>query len=110
MTSVSETSEIVLSTFQSSCDEFGKLFLPEPRQNDIVTSLVNYYGKYHDIDILCECIHEYVKVTPDPILVYNFAIESSKVKERVLESRRSKQEFQRLVKETEQRMRDFDEL
>jgi len=51
-----------------------------------------------------------VRVTPDPILVYNFALDSSKIRDKVLESRRSKEDFNRLVKETEQRMREFDEL
>lgn len=105
-----ETSEIVLSTFQSSCDENGKLFLPEPRQSDIIHSLTVFYSKYHSIDILLECIREYVKATSDPILVYNFALDSSKIRDRVIESKKSKEDFNRLVKETEKRMRQFDEL
>jgi len=53
---------------------------------------------------------EYVKNTQDPILVYNFALDSSKIREKVLDFRKSKESFDRLVKETEQRMREFDEL
>lgn len=107
---MSQTSKTILSTFQSSCDEYAKLFIPEPRQDEIIESLSAYYSKYHGIDVLIECIHEYVRVTQDPILVYNFAVDSSKVREKVLESRKSKEDFNRLVKETEQRMREFDEL
>lgn len=107
---MSQTSKTILSTFQLSCDEHAKLFIPEPRQDDIIVSLTNYYTKYHSLDILLECIREYVRVTPDPILVYNFALDSSKIRDKVLESRRSKEDFNRLVKETEQRMREFDEL
>ncbi len=107
---MNQTSKTILSTFQLSCDEYAKLFIPEPRQDDIITSLENYYSKYHTIDVLIECIHEYVRVTPDPILVYNFALDSSKIREKVLEARKSRADFDRLVRETEQRMREFDEL
>jgi hypothetical protein len=107
---VNQASETILSTFQSSCDEYAKLFLTEPRQDEIIKSLVNYYSKYHGMDVLIECIHEYVRVTQDPILVYNFALDSTKIRERVIEARKSKEDFNRLVKETEQRMREFDEL
>lgn len=107
---MSQSSEKILSMFQSSCDENGKLFLPDPRQDDIITSLVNYYSKYYSLDVLEDCISEYVKHTQDPILVYNFALDSSKIREKVLDFRKSKESFDRLVKETEQRMREFDEL
>jgi hypothetical protein len=62
------------------------------------------------LDVLEQCILEYVKNTQDPILVYNFALDSSKIREKVLDFRKSKESFDRLVKETEQRMREFDEL
>lgn len=107
---MSQASETILSTFQSSCDEYAKLFIPEPRQDDIITSLVSYYSKYHGMDVLIDCIHEYVRVTQDPILIYNFALDSSKIRDKVIEARKSKEDFNRLVKETEQRMREFDEL
>lgn len=105
-----EASETVLSTFQKSCDEYAKLFIPEPKQDQIIESLVNYYTKYFSLDILNECIDVFVKDADDPILVYNFALDSSKVRERVIERRRSRDEFNTLVKQTEERMRQFDEL
>jgi hypothetical protein len=105
-----KASEIVLSTFQKSCDEYAKLFLPEPRQDQVVESLVNYYKKYYTIDILIECIQYFVKESHDPILIYDFAVNSSKIRERVIERHRSKDEFSTLVKQTEERMRQFDEL
>lgn len=105
-----ETSETVLHTFQKSCDEYAKLFLPEPRQTEILDSLVNYYGKYYSIDILNQCVVEFVKTSDDPILVYNFALESSKIRDRIVERLKSKEEFSKLVRETEERMRQFDEL
>jgi hypothetical protein len=103
-------SETVLRMFQSYCDEFGKLFLPEPRQNDIIDSLTGYYSKYYSLDVLEKCVREYVKTSPDPILVYNFALDSSKIRDKVVELEKSNKNFERLVKETEQRMREFDEL
>ena len=105
-----KTSETVLYMFQKSCDEYAKLFLPEPRQEEILDSLVVYYEKYYSIDILTQCIEEFVKTSQDPILVYNFALESSKIRDRIVERMRSKDEFKKLVRETEERMRQFDEL
>lgn len=105
-----EASEIVLLTFQKSCDEYAKLFIPEPRQDQVIESLVNYYKKYYSLEILQECIDEFVKVNPDPIIVYDFAMESSKIRDRIIDRRKSKKEFNKLVKETEERMRLFDEL
>ena len=105
-----ETSEIVLHTFQKSCDEYAKLFLPEPRQTEILDSLVTYYSKYYSIDILNQCVVEFVKTSDDPILIYNFAIESSKIRDRIVDRLKSKEEFSKLVRETEERMRQFDEL
>ena len=108
--SMKETSETVLSTFQKSCDEYAKLFIPEPRQDQVIESLVNYYNKYFSIGMLLECIDIFVKEANDPILVYNFALDSSKIRERAVERRRSRDEFNTLVKQTEERMRQFDEL
>lgn len=100
----------MLHTFQKSCEEHAKLFLPEPRQTEILDSLVTYYERYYSIDILNQCIVEFVKTSDDPILVYNFAIESSKIRDRIVDRLKSKQEFNKLVRETEERMRQFDEL
>lgn len=105
-----DSSEIVLSTFQKLCDDNAKLFLPEPRQDDILKSLVNYYQRFYDLDLLLECAAEYIKKNDEPILIYNFALESSKIRGHILELRKSNDEFKRLVKETEERMRQFDEL
>ena len=105
-----ETSEEVLLIFQKSCEEYAKLFIPEPRQDKILESLVNYYTKYYSITILDDCIVEFVKTHPDPILIYDFAMESSKIRDKIIEREKSKQEFNKLVKQTEERMRLYDEL
>jgi len=105
-----ETSETVLHTFQRSCEEYEKLFLPEPRQTELLDSLVSYYNKYYSIDILNQCIVEFVRTSDDPILVYNFAVDSSKIRDRIVDRLKSKEEFSKLVRETEERMRQFDEL
>lgn len=103
-------SEEVLLTFQKSCDENAKLFIPEPRQDDIIKNLVNYYERFFTIQLLLDCIIEFVKKSEDPILVYNFALESKKIRDKILESQKSQDDFKRLVRETEERMRQFDEL
>jgi len=100
----------VISTFQKLCDENGKLFLSEPRQEELIKSLLSYYNTYYSEDILRECIVEFIKTADDPILVYDFAIESSKVRDKVVERQKSRNDFDKLVKETEERMRNFDEL
>lgn len=96
--------------FQRSCDEYAKLFVPEPRQDQIIDSLINYYEKYYSIEILDECIDFFVKETEEPILVYDFALGSSKIRDRIVERKKSKEAFESLVKQTEERMRHFDEL
>jgi hypothetical protein len=62
------------------------------------------------MEILLECIRIFVKEADDPILVYDFALSSSKIRDKVIERQRSKEEFNTLVKQTEERMRQFDEL
>lgn len=96
--------------FQRSCDEYAKLFVPEPRQDQIIDSLISYYGRYYSIDILDECIDAYVKDADEPILVYDFAMASSKIRDKIVERKKSKEAFDLLVKQTEERMREFDEL
>jgi len=105
-----ETSEEVLLIFQKSCDEHAKLFIPEPRQDQIIESLLNYYNKYYSMKILEECIHEFARSHQDPIIIYEFAMDSSKIREKILEREKSKKEFSTLVKQTEERMRLYDEL
>lgn len=104
------SSQIVLSTFQKSCDDNAKLFIPEPRQDEIVDNLVRYYERFYDLDLLLECIQEFIKKNDEPILIYNFALDSGKIRTHLLEAKKSNDEFKRLVKETEERMRFFDEL
>ena len=60
--------------------------------------------------ILEECIHEFVRSHQDPIIIYEFAMDSSKIREKILEREKSKKEFSTLVKQTEERMRLYDEL
>jgi len=104
---MSESSEILKSLFQKYCEENGKLFLSRPDDAGIADAMLSFYRRYHSIEVLEQAVEYYVKTSSDPILVYNFAVESSKIREHILEENKIKQDFSELIRETKERMERF---
>lgn len=104
---MSQSSEVLKSLFQKYCKESGKLFIPRGDDNAIAESLVSFYETHHSLKVLDQCVSYYIKNSSDPILIYNFALESSKVRDHILEENDIKENFDNLVRQTKERMERF---
>ena len=102
---MSLTLDDVVGMFERYCDESGKLFVPEPRQTGVIENLIKHYEKYYDEEILEETIRYFIKNSyDDAILVFNFALQSGKIRDRAIDERKDRQEIERLMGETKERM------
>jgi hypothetical protein len=104
---MSPTSQALISLFQKYCDEYKKLFLPGQNDEDIAESLVRYYRKNHSEQVLDKCVEYYIKNSHEPVLVYNFALESSKIRDLIVSELEAKKDFDSLVQQTKERMERF---
>ena len=71
-----------------------------PRQDDIAESL----AKHYDSDLLVKAVEWYVENRPGPFLIFDFAIESREMVERVKHESEAKAKFKDIVEQTRQRM------
>lgn len=95
------TGQEVLQHFISCCRKRSKLFVPDsPRQEQVCDAL----GDFYEIDILFDAIDEYVKVNPGPFIVFDFAVQSKKYIDHVINEKKSRDSFLFMVKETKKRM------
>lgn len=101
---MSLTLEEANSLFQRYCDKYKKLFLPGGNDEAIVKSLSDFYTKYFSIDILKKSVEYYVKNSTEPVLIYNFAIESSKIRDYIIREQKINADFDSLLSETKKRM------
>jgi hypothetical protein len=99
--------QALTSLFQKYCDEYKKLFLPGHNDEAVAESLASFYGKYYSEEILHECVKYYVKTSTEPVLIYNFALESSKIRDHIVQELDSKKQFDSLVQQTRERMERF---
>lgn len=87
----------------------SRLFIPdELRDSKIADSLINYYGKYFDMQILEDAIRLFVKETHEPITLYAFAMKSHDFRDKVLHEKKLKDDFDRTLRETRERMRELE--
>ena len=95
------TGQEVLQHFISCCKKRSKLFVPDsPRQEQVCDAL----GDFYEIDILFDAIDEYVKVNPGPFIIFDFAVQSKKYIDHVINEKKSRNSFLLMVKETKKRM------
>lgn len=95
------TGQEVLQHFISCCKKRSKLFVPDsPRQEQVCDAL----GDFYEIDILFDAIDEYIKVNPGPFIVFDFAVQSKKYIDHVMNEKKSRDSFLFMVKETKKRM------
>lgn len=100
------TGQELLLFLEKSCRESGKLFIPDsPRQEAVADALAEYY----DEDILFDAIKHFVKSRTGPFLIFDFAVESKKIIDKVRYEKESINAFKRIVKDTKERM-NKDEL
>jgi hypothetical protein len=97
------TGDDVISVFKVYCEEKGKFFLPDsPRQDDIADSL----AKHYDSDDLLKAIKWYIDINDGPILVFNFALESRNLIEKIKKEQSSINKFKQVVAETRKLLED----
>lgn len=95
------TGQELILFLEKSCKESGKLFIPDsPRQDAVAQALVDHYNS----ELLFESIRYFVKSRTGPFLVFDFAVESKKITDKVKQEIESKNLFRQIVKETHDRM------
>lgn len=93
----------VISVFAHICKEKNKLFIPDsPRQNEVAASLAEHY----DGDDLLDAIKMHVSSDPGPILVFDFALKSRDLVEKVKKERASVEKFKQTVADTRKLIED----
>jgi len=93
----------VVSAFRVFCEEKGKLFLPDsPRQDDVADSL----AKHYDSDDLLMAIKWYIDTNDGPILVFNFALESRNLVDKIKREQSSINKFKQVVADTRKLLED----
>lgn len=91
----------LINYLKESCKKSAKLFIPDsPRQEDVADALVDHYEK----SILYDAIDTFVKSRTGPFLLFDFAIESKKITDKVKKEKESIERFKQIVKETHDRM------
>ena len=95
------TGNELIKTFKDLCEKSSKLFIPDsPRQESVADALVQHY----DDDLLIKSLEFYVSSNNGPFLMFDFAIVSRNVFEKVKFEEEAKNRFRNLVRETHDRM------
>jgi len=95
------TGEDLINLFKTCSEKYSKLFIPDsPRQDDVADSLARHY----DGDLLEKAVMWYIESRPGPFLIFDFAIESRDIVEKVKYESEAKSRFQDIVEETRKRM------
>lgn len=96
-----KTGNDLIKIFKSLCEESHKLFIPDsPRQESVADALVKHY----DSNILEKSIAFYIKTRTGPFLVFDFAIESKNIADKVKFEEQAKDKVKDLVKQTYERL------
>jgi len=97
------TGESLIDLFKSYSEKSHKLFIPDsPRQDQVADSLAAHY----DGELLQKAVMWYIDNRPGPFLVFDFAVESRDMVEKVKYENEAKSRFQDIVAETRKRMED----
>jgi hypothetical protein len=95
------TGEELIGIFKKSCEKSNKLFIPDsPRQEAVAEAL----AKHYDGDNLTKAIAFYVKSRPGPFLVFDFAVESKAMVDKIKFEEQASNRFKEIVKQTQERM------
>lgn len=95
------TGKELIEYFKSLCDKSHKLFIPDsPRQDAVADALVEHYDK----EILMKGVEAFIKTRPGPFLIFDFAVESRTLIDKIKFEEEAKNRFRNLVRETHERM------
>jgi hypothetical protein len=97
----------VVTAFELCCKEQDRLFIPDiPRQEAVSESLAAHYNS----DDLLDAIKWFAKNTDGPFLLFEFALKSRDIVERIRRDRLSHEKFKDLVAQTRKLIQTDDEL
>jgi hypothetical protein len=95
------TGESLIDLFRSYSEKSHKLFIPDsPRQDQVADSL----AKHYDGELLQKAVMWYIDNRPGPFLIFDFAVESRDMVEKVKYENEAKSRFEDIVAETRKRM------
>jgi hypothetical protein len=95
------TGSDLINLFRDCSEKSHKLFIPDnPRQSEIADSLVKHY----DGELLEKAVKWYFENRQGPFLIFDFAIESRQIVEKVKYENEAKLRFQDIVEETRKRL------
>ena len=95
------TGQQTIQHFQDCCKKYHKLFIPDsPRQEAVAKAVSDFY----EDDILFKAIELYIKGRNGPFLIFDFAIESKSLTDKVLFENKSNNKFHNIFEETRKRM------
>lgn len=95
------TGQSLIDLFKDYSEKSHKLFIPDtPRQEQVADSL----AKHYDAELLRKAVVWYIDNRPGPFLIFDFAIESRDLVEKVKYENEAKARFQDIVAETRKRM------
>lgn len=95
------TGKELIEIFKKSCEKSHKLFIPDsPRQESVADALAAHY----DSELLEKAVEFYVKKNQGPFLIFDFAIESRTIVDKVKFEEEAKNRFRNLVRETHDRL------
>lgn len=98
---MSLTGSTLITLFSDYSQKSHKLFIPDnPRQTEIADSLVKHY----DHDLLEKAVKWYIDNRDGPFLIFDFAIESRNIVEKVKFEFEAKNRFEDIVAETRRRL------
>ena len=95
------TGQELIESLRQSCKDLNKLFIPDsPRQEAVAEALTDHY----DGELLLDSITYFVKGRTGPFLLFDFAIESKKITDKVKQEKESKEKFKQIMRDTHDRM------
>jgi hypothetical protein len=99
----------LIELFSAACEDNKKLFIPSQSDRNIAQRLLDHYRKFFSEEILIKTMIFFVKNSPDPIQISSFALESSKIRDRVVEEQKDADDINLLMQETRIRMERLNE-
>ena len=95
------TGQDLIKYFKECCEKQHKLFVPDsPRQDSVADSLASFYKEEN----LKLGIENFINNKTGPFLIFDFAIESKNIADKVKFEEQAKNKVKDLVKQTYERL------
>jgi hypothetical protein len=104
---MSLTAEEFVSFFSDSALGHRKLFIPGDNDESVAGNLIAFYQQEYSVDLLKQCADYFIAKSHQPVLIYQFALNSNDVRRRLVQENERKQDVEHLLKATKKRMESF---